>query len=315
MTAQRDLGLVWALSGGVLPVDSTKYQSGWVAEIPTYQQFNYMVQGIDGNVLHLAEESVFDWQDDITYQVGARVKRSGVIYCCITESTNNDPATDSTNSYWVTGSYTGLPTRLKQTDGQRIDFTLKSDSTWVGQEQTIYGKTPMTGYFTNDATKNWALANFSGELVVVDLGTSTDTIPDSRNINKTGPNTHRIFHEGHLPTADEVVGGVGEAPDDGKLYARKGIDSTSGEWIEVTTTSVSDEPPPPVRGAGQGWYNLADGQLYIDVDDGSSTQWVPANSPYVPNVSSDRTTFDNSGTSLTSTNVEDAIKELLALIP
>lgn len=320
MTAQRDLGLVWALSGGVLPVDSTKYQSGWVAEIPTYQQFNYMVQGIDGNVLHLAEESVFDWQDDITYQIGARVKRNGTVYCCITVSINNDPATDSTNSYWVTGSYTGLPTRLKQTDGQRIDFTLKSDSTWVGQEQTIYGKTPMTGYFTNDATKNWGLANFSGELVVVDLGASTDTIPDNRNINKTGPNTHRIFHEGHLPTASEVVGGVEEAPNDNKLYARRGITATSGQWEEVTTTTVSTSPPPPVRGAGQGWFNLDDGQLYIDVDDGDSVQWVPANSPYVPasigggGVTPDAVniTYDNTTSGLTATEVQAALDELAA---
>jgi len=322
MTAQRDLGLVWAFSGGTLPVDSTKYQNGWVAEIPTYQQFNYMVQGIDQNVLHLAEEGVFDWQDNITYAVGAKVKRTNVMYVCIANSLNNDPDLDSTNSYWVTGGYVGEPTTLKQTDGFRLDFGFKSQSTWLGQEQTVYGTTPMVGYFTSDNSTNWGVANYSGELVAVDLGTATDTIPDSRNINKTGPNSHRLFHEGHLPTVSEVVGGVEEAPNDNKLYARKGITATTGQWEEVTTTTVSTSPPPPVRGAGQGWFNLDDGQLYIDVDDGDSEQWVPANSPYVPasigsgsgSVTPDAVNivYDNTTSGLTATEVQSALDELAA---
>lgn len=325
MTAQRDLGLVWAFSGGTLPVDSTKYQNGWVAEIPTYQQFNYMVQGLDQNILHLAEESVFDWQDDITYSVGTKVKRNSVIYVCIANSLNNDPDLDSTNSYWVTGGYVGEPSNLKQTDGFRLDFGFKSQNTWLGQEQTISGNTPMVGYFTSDSSNNWGIANYSGELVAVDLGTATDTIPDGRNINKTGPNSHRLFHEGHLPTASEVVGGVEEAPNDDKLYARKGITATSGQWEEVTTTTVSTSPPPPVRGAGQGWYNLDDGQLYIDIDDGDSQQWVPANSPYLPAsiggggsnaVTPDAVNinYDNSSSNLSATQVQSAIDELESLI-
>lgn len=284
MTTQRDLGLVWASSGGTLPVDQSKYESGWIAEIPTYQQFNYMVQGLDKNILHFAEESSFDWQDNINYAVGSKAKRNGTVYLCISASINNDPATDSTNSYWVSGESSGDISFLKETDGHRFDFGTKSSNSWVGQEQTVRGKTPMTAYFTDDNTKNWALGNYAGEMVLMDLGNSTDTIPDGRNINKTGPNTSRIFHEGHLPDVSDVTGGVEEAPSDTKLYARQGINSNSGQWIEVTTTTVSDEPPPPLRGAGQGWFNLENGQLYIDVDDGDSTQWVPSSSPYIPDL-------------------------------
>jgi len=44
---------------------------------------------------------------------------------------------------------------------------------------------------------------------------------------------------------------------------------------------VVSDTAPTNTGAGTGWYNLEDGQTYIDIDDGDSTQWVPANPPQV----------------------------------
>jgi hypothetical protein len=84
-----------------------------------------------------------------------------------------------------------------------------------------------------------------------------------------------LFHEGHLPTAAEVVGSLVDAPSDGSSYGRE-----SGNWVKVATAVVSDSPPPVSTGEGL-WFNLADGQLYIDINDGDSTQWVIANPPLV----------------------------------
>jgi hypothetical protein len=307
MTAQRDLGLVWALNGGTTPTGDTKYQDGWVAEIPTYQNFNYMVQGLDQNILHLAEFNGFDWQNDIGYKVGARAFENGTYWLCITDHTNQQPSTDTTNSYWVSGSALGSFANLSETDGFRIELSERSVNTYLGQDQTIVNTLPLTVYqTTNDTAKNWGLGNQSGELVALDLG--TDTSPDGRDLTKGGDNSFRLFHEGHFPDISEVENGVEEADSDGKIYGRN-----NGTWVEVTTTRVSDSPPPPVRGAGQGWYNLGDGQTYVDIDDGTSQQWVPVSPPAIPEYSSDKVTFVSS-TGLSATDVQSALDELKTLI-
>jgi hypothetical protein len=301
MTAQRDLGLVWALNGGTTPTGDTKYQDGWVAEIPTYQNFNYMVQGLDQNILHLAEFNGFDWQNDIGYKVGARAFENGTYWFCITDHTNQQPSTDTTNSYWVSGSALGSFANLSETDGFRIELPEKSVNTYLGQDQTIVNTLPITVYQTTNGTaKNWGLGNQGGELVALDLGTGTS--PDGRALVKGSDNSFRLFHEGHLPDISEVVDGVEESNSDDKIYGRY-----NGTWVEVTTTKVSDKPAPPIKGAGQGWYNLDDGQLYIDINDGDSSQWVPASPPIIPQVDAEDVSFDR--TSLT--DVDSALNYLL----
>lgn len=68
MTDQINLNLLWASGGGATPLTSTKYENGWIAEIPTFQNFNYMLQGLDQNVLHYAESSSFVWEPAISYK-------------------------------------------------------------------------------------------------------------------------------------------------------------------------------------------------------------------------------------------------------
>lgn len=300
MTAQRNLGLIWAKNGGTTSVDDTKYESGWVAEIPTYQNFNWQVQTLDQNVLHYAEFNTFDWIATIIYQVGAKVLRSGVVKTCITTHSGQDPNSDSTHSYWVSGDIVGTGT-LTEEEGFKISLPARSDATWSGQDQTIVNALPITGYFTTGATKNWGLGNRAGEMVVIDFGTGGVT-PDGRTI---ASNAKRLFHEGHHPTVDEVTDAVEEAVEDGKLYARK-----DGQWIEVTTTTVSVNPPAPVRGAGQGWYSLADGISYVDIFDGDSSQWVPTSPSTLPS----NIPYDNTTSGLSATNLQSAIDELKALI-
>jgi len=308
MTDQINLGLTWAKDGGVTPVTVNKYEGGWVAEIPTYQNFNYMVQGLDKNILHLAEASSYDWQDDINYKVGSKVLSNGTLMTCVQDNLNQDPTTDGTGSYWVQGTHFGeAPSDLTKADGLLVEFTPRTGNLYNGQDQTVVNNIPLVVLETTGTAKNWALGNVGGEVTVSDLGNSG--APDTRDLSKDQGNTHRVFHEGHLPTVGEVVGGVEEAPTNGKLYARKGLTATSGEWVTVTATDVTNEPPPPVTGAGQGWYNLADGRFYIDINDGDSSQWVPANPPMVPVSAASNVTYDDTVNDLGST-VQEAISTL-----
>jgi len=283
MTTQTNLDLIWALNAGLGIEDpgDTKYTDGWEIEIPTHEHFNFVLQNATKNLLALAEKGAFDYQAEIAYIAGAKVIVSGVLYQCKTAITGTSPADDLTGQYWAKGTAygTALANLLLEHGVLIKDVSPRvSATTWDGNEITLSNKNSIVQLLTdNIATKNWLLANVSGEMVVVDVGTTVG--PDGRSIALAESNTHRLFHEGHAPTQSEVSGTIPDAPADTKSYAR--VDNA---WVAVTTTSVSDEPPPPVLGNGAGWYNLVDGQFYIDINDGSSSQWVPGNPPLIPTV-------------------------------
>jgi len=281
MTDQINLSILWAATGGTTPVSTSKYQDGWVSEIPTFQNFNYMLQGLDQNMLHLAESSSFDWEAAINYKAGAKVLRAGIPYVARVDNLNIDPTTDTNNNTWVTGMIVGADfANLLETDGSKVEVGARTGNLYTAVDSAVVNSMPLIELRTTGATfDNWAVANITGELVASNLG---KTGPDGRSLAKDAGNSHRLFHEGHLPGVSEVPGAVPEAPVDGKLYARIGTSPTSGTWTPVTSTVVQSAPPPAVLGAGQGWYNLDDGLFYVDINDGDSSQWVAACPPVIP---------------------------------
>ena len=278
MTDQINLGLVWASAGGTEDPGDLKYEGGWISEIPTFQEFNFMLKSLDSNTLHFAESSMYDWQEDINYKPGARVfdVTTAKNYTCRAAHLNQPPTGDVSFSYWVEGWLVGTDfANLVQSEGFKVGLTPRTGTTYTGQDVTLVNNIPMLKLVTTATSKNWGIANVAGEICVVDMGNSTS--PDGRDLARDGGNSHRLFHEGHFPHVSEVVDAMEEAPNDGKLYSR-----LNESWVVVTSTVVSDAPPPAVSGAGQGWYNLADGQFYLDINDSDSSQWVNANPPTIP---------------------------------
>ena len=261
MTDQINLGLIWADDGGVTPVTATKYEGGWVAEIPHYQNFNYMVQGLDKNILHFAESNSYNWQDDISYKAGARVVSPlGFMFTARANSLAQDPDTDPANSTWVHGWIVGSNFGgLLEADGFKVELPERPNYSYTGVDQVIVNRNPMIELRTTGTTANVAVGNVQGELVAHDLGQNG---PDGRGLGGNASSTHRIFHEGHYPLVAEVVGAIPDSPTNGAIYGR-----SLNSWVAVTSTTVSDAPPPAVLGGGQGWYNLADGQFYVDISD------------------------------------------------
>tara|TARA_R110000824_G_scaffold23140_5_gene83488 strand:- start:13815 stop:15233 length:1419 start_codon:yes stop_codon:yes gene_type:complete len=300
MTTQRDLPLVWASGGGQTPTGDAKYVSGWVAEIPSFQNFNYVLANATGNILVQAEQGHHNWDAAIQYQTGAQVVDGGLVYACHTASigssiTGAQPSLDATFSYWVTGAGMFGPAavgELKQTDGILIDGinTRASAATWDGNDVTIKNSNAIISFNITSATvglPNWSLANVNGEMLLIDNGISTT--PTGKSIAPGAATVSRIYHEAHPPTQSEVAGTIPDGPQDGEIYGR-----SNGNWVKVTSTTVSTSPPPPVAGSGQGWYNLDDGTTYVDVDDGDSSQWVPASPATLPEEAS--STEVNTGT-------------------
>ena len=103
MANQINLDKLWASSGGITDTGDVKYDTGWVEEIPTYQNFNFLLNALDNNVLYLAENGNFDWQPEINYNVGARVVDAGYTYSCLADNIGEKPSTDTHNSYWTLG--------------------------------------------------------------------------------------------------------------------------------------------------------------------------------------------------------------------
>lgn len=314
MTDQVNLNLVWASGGGRTDPDLLepgKYEDGWVSQRPTFQNFNFMLNGLDANTLALAEKGNWEHQLDINYVAGASVRVAGVVYYCHADNINIDPTADVNEDYWSLTPYFGSDVSTKAVKGGlEIATPARSGNVWSGSDATVGNSNSLINLTAT--AKNWLLGNVSGELVAVDVDTQVN--PDGRAIGLSESITYRLFHEGHAPVVAEVAGAVEEAPADGKQYARKGATATSGSWVPVTSTAVGLEPPQAAIGAGAGWYNLVDGKLYVDIDDSDTSQWVPASPPTIPASKASDVTFDPTGTTLTSTNMQDAIVELYNLI-
>ena len=46
MTTQVRLSYAWASTGGKTDPGNTEYNLGWIAEIPTFQEFNYVLNAM-----------------------------------------------------------------------------------------------------------------------------------------------------------------------------------------------------------------------------------------------------------------------------
>jgi len=241
MTTPTGLELVWADSGGTTDPGDFKYQLGWVAEIPTYQNFNHVLQSLDKAKLSYAEADVYPWQDLIAYAVGARVDKAGIRYTCVTAhndiagSNPQDPALDNTNSYWVTGislsARDDVASGLNQEDGLKLDRINERATTnlWESNDVTIQNKSAVIALnSTTVAHDNYLLTNVQGKVAVVNVGAQVNPDGVTSLLPSVNPNAYELFHEGHPPTQSEVAGTIPSNPVDSKIYGRR-----DNNWIDL----------------------------------------------------------------------------------
>lgn len=308
MTDQQSLPSVWASdNSGVEVVDAAKYSSGWVAEIPTYQNFNYVLQTTTKNILAYAEKNTYTWEGSINYSIGAKAQDTNLhTYYAFQPSYNVDPSDDlaGPKNAWKRAPNFGDVADINDRDTGLHLKNVDTNATvaWSQQSQTVTAFRPAVALVTTTATDNHVIMNDAGFLST--LNTGTTSTPDGRSATGNSDGLYRIYHEGYPPEA-----GVVEVPQDNVVYGRQ-YKTTDAEafWVPTSGTIVSNACPAPVRGAGQGWFNLADGTHYTDIFDGDSSQWVPSSPPQVP--AADSIPFDNTGTTLTATTMQAAIVEL-----
>jgi len=235
MATQKRLKDIWASAGVSTDPATAGYLEGWVVEIPAYEEFNYVLNAIDGNIGVLAEQAYFNWQTDISYIAGVVLWQNGVQYTCKTDHAGQDPEADTTQSYWVQAPTYGKAANLANASEGLFLYGVaaKSSNTWGSSDQTIFNNSALINFAcASTSYDNLLFGNVRGQLVAIDV--DNVITPDDRPILPGDPGVYRIFHEGNPPTIEDVGQGLGENPVDGNQYLRK---DTS--WVRLNKASAS----------------------------------------------------------------------------
>lgn len=104
--SRPDFTYQWSSGGSIVAPSNTKIQTGWTAEVPPFQWENWAQNRQDNALVHLFQKGISLWSptQDYYYTVSgpkAYVQGSnGLIYMAVQSSTNQNPVTDVSNTYW-----------------------------------------------------------------------------------------------------------------------------------------------------------------------------------------------------------------------
>ena len=101
-----DINKIWASAGDVLAPSDSKISTGWAVEIPPRQWFNYIDNKQDQAIAHINQHGIPVWDALTEYQWSTNGTKSlcmgsnGTIYRAKQLSVNQNPVTDTSNTYW-----------------------------------------------------------------------------------------------------------------------------------------------------------------------------------------------------------------------
>lgn len=105
--SKPDISHIWASNGDVRAPTTTKTDQGWTSEIPPFQWENWAQNRQDQGLVHLFQKGISVWSATENYYFTSGGTKSyvqgsnGVIYSAVANSLNQNPVTDSSNTYWV----------------------------------------------------------------------------------------------------------------------------------------------------------------------------------------------------------------------
>ena len=101
ITKPTDISKVWASTGDKREPDDTKKALGFIEEIPTYQDFNWLFNKIDQMAAHCNQLGIPQWDNETEYQANKSYVQGsdGSVYFAKQTNSNNNPVGDTSN--WV----------------------------------------------------------------------------------------------------------------------------------------------------------------------------------------------------------------------
>lgn len=112
---------LWASGGAIVAPSNVKIATGWTAEVPPFQWENYTQNRQDQGIAHILQHGISVWDTLTEYQAGKSYVQGsdGLIYRAVQTNTNQNPVTDTTNTYWNKSFQPGslLATRVFDTSG------------------------------------------------------------------------------------------------------------------------------------------------------------------------------------------------------
>lgn len=96
------LGVIWADGGDKIKPSDDKIQTGWLPEIPTRQNFNWLDNRQDQFNAHVNQHGIPVWDIYTPYLASKSYTQgsNGIIYRAKKDNLAIDPAADLTNVYW-----------------------------------------------------------------------------------------------------------------------------------------------------------------------------------------------------------------------
>ncbi len=277
MTDTIQLSKVWSSTGTATDPGDTLYETGWLAEIPTFQKMNHVLSALDSNMLNQAERGHSSWDAEVTYVAGARCYHAGSMWTAtVNWALGVEPLI--ANDSWSQGTYLGdAPANHTIDYGLMIDdihHTSDSLTAWNKNDITLRSQLPKLFFWTTGGSDNWVMGNSNGEMVLYNAGATTS--PDGSAMTPAAAS--RLFHEAHPPIQSEVAGTIPDSPANGSFYARR-----DNNW-EIVPGGMADAPSdgsPYVR-QDAGWVAAQDGASVGDMIVSASTDVQMAARRYHP---------------------------------
>lgn len=222
ITKPTDINKIWSSGGDIIAPSDTKILSGWSAEIPPRQYFNYIDNKQDQAIAHINQYGVAQWDSVTEYQANKSYVQGatdGKIYLCVATHTNQNPETDVSDTYWKLAfaenstTYTKAEVDAKTTIASTAQVQALANNTALvtplrlseafkggnqNVSQTGYQKLPggiiLQWIATNTSTTGYTTVNFPIPFptsMFVATATSFDSAetPTQRTYVTLGPNT------------------------------------------------------------------------------------------------------------------------------
>lgn len=103
ITKPTGLNNIWAEGGTKIDPGSSKYNIGWVVQLPPYEYQNYIDNRQDRAIAHINQHGIPEWDGVTEYQglLSYTQGSDGIIYKCVQTNTNKDPSNPLNSAFWA----------------------------------------------------------------------------------------------------------------------------------------------------------------------------------------------------------------------